>query len=400
MFTILLIAVFCGIMAGIVTGLIPGVHINLISVLLVSIAPFLIDYVSIMPLGVFIIAMAVTHTFLDVIPGIYLGVPDADAVEGVLPGHRLLMRGHAYDAVKLTVIGSLLCLILSVVLIPILVVGIASVYEFLLAHMGIILLAISCFIVFRDPNRRWANLLIFLISGVLGLLVLNLLDMQQPLFPLLSGLFGVSILLVSLADKTTIPRQYHHPHLRIDKSKIPRGVCAGFFAGLLTSFFPGLGAAQGAVIAQQFVKKMGDRGFLIIVGGISTANFTLSLATLLAIQKARNGAVVAIMDLLEITYLGGMVFLFVALIAGGCATILALWLSKIFSKIIVKVHYPTIALSIVGLLIIMAVFLSGWVGLLVLCTATSVGVLCAKLRVSKSVQMGCLLVPVMMYFLL
>ncbi len=400
MFTTLLIAAALGVTAGIITGLIPGIHINLVSVLLVTVAPLLLGYTTILPLGVFIIAMAVTHTFLDVIPGVYLGAPDADAVEGVLPGHRLLLRGHAYDAVKLTVIGSLLCLLLSVALIPILVFGIGHAYTFLVPHMGLILLAMSCFIIFRDPKRRWANLLIFLISGVLGLLVLNTLDIEQPLFPMLSGLFGVSILLVSLADKTTIPRQYYYPHLRIEKEKIPKGVVSGFFAGLLTSFFPGLGAAQGALIAQQFVKKMGDRGFLIIVGGISTANFTLSIATLLAIQKARNGAVVAIMDLLDITFYGGMVFLCAALIAGGTATFLALWLSRVFSKLIVRVHYPTVALSIVTLLTAMTIVLSSWIGLLVLFTATSVGVLCAKLRVSKSIQMGCLLVPVMLYFLL
>ncbi len=400
MFTILLIAVMLGVMAGIVTGLIPGIHINMVSVLLVTVAPLLRLHTIILPLGVFIIAMGVTHTFLDVIPGVFLGAPDADAAEGVLPGHRLLLRGHAYDAVKLTVIGSLLCLLLSVATIPILVFGIAAAYSFLVPHMGLILLAMSCFIVLRDPTRRWASLLIFLISGVLGLLVLNVLDLSQPLFPLLSGLFGVSILLVSLADKVTIPKQYYYPWLRIEKGKVSKGVASGFFAGLLTSFFPGLGAAQGALIAQQFVRKMGDRGFLIIVGGISTANFTLSLATLLAIEKARNGAIVALMELLELTFLGGIVFLCAALAAGGAATFLALWVSKIFSRMIAKVHYPTIAICIVILLVIMTFVFSHWTGLLVLFTATSIGVLCAKLRVSKSIQMGCLLVPVTLYFLL
>jgi putative membrane protein len=69
-------------LAGIVSGLTPGIHINLVSVLVVSLSPKLSGLVSPLSLVVFIVSMGITHTFLDFIPSIFLGVPDAEKVKG------------------------------------------------------------------------------------------------------------------------------------------------------------------------------------------------------------------------------------------------------------------------------------------------------------------------------
>ena len=118
MFYDIILAILIGCLAGTITGLIPGIHVNLISMLLISVSGYLLGFTNPMVLAVFIIAMAITHTFLDSIPSIFLGAPDADMALGVLPGHRLLMEGKGYEAVKLTVIGSLLALIVTLLLIP------------------------------------------------------------------------------------------------------------------------------------------------------------------------------------------------------------------------------------------------------------------------------------------
>ena len=115
----ILTALLIGCFFGIITGLIPGVHINLLSLMLVSISGYLLGFTSPIVLGAFIIAMSITHTFLDSIPSIFLGAPDADQALNVLPGHKLLLQGKGYEAVKLTVIGSLLCLISTSLIIPV-----------------------------------------------------------------------------------------------------------------------------------------------------------------------------------------------------------------------------------------------------------------------------------------
>ncbi|NQU98402.1 tripartite tricarboxylate transporter permease, partial [Candidatus Woesearchaeota archaeon] len=118
MFVEIIVAIILGILSGIITGLTPGIHINLVSLLVLSASPFLTPYFGLISLACFIISMSVTHSFLDPIPSIYLGAPDSDQVLGVLPGHRYLLAGHGYTALKLTVIGSFGALILSIILFP------------------------------------------------------------------------------------------------------------------------------------------------------------------------------------------------------------------------------------------------------------------------------------------
>ena len=102
----ILLFLLIGIISGIFTGLIPGIHINLLGVFLIALAS---KFVSINPIYfvVLITAMAITHTFLDFIPSIFLGCPDTDTELSVLPGHELLKKGEGYQAILLTAYGSI-----------------------------------------------------------------------------------------------------------------------------------------------------------------------------------------------------------------------------------------------------------------------------------------------------
>ena len=72
----ILAAILIGSSFGIVTGITPGVHINLVAALLLIISPILLQYFSPFILATVIIAMSIVHTFLDFIPGCFLGAPD------------------------------------------------------------------------------------------------------------------------------------------------------------------------------------------------------------------------------------------------------------------------------------------------------------------------------------
>ncbi|MGM0409019.1 MAG: tripartite tricarboxylate transporter permease [Bacteroidota bacterium] len=100
MFLELILAILLGLMFGTITGLTPGIHLNLISVMLLSASPILLQYTNPLALAVFIITMSVTHTFLDSIPSILLGAPESDTALGVLPGHRYLLKGQGLMAVN------------------------------------------------------------------------------------------------------------------------------------------------------------------------------------------------------------------------------------------------------------------------------------------------------------
>ena len=403
MFFSVLAAILLGICAGTVTGLIPGIHINLVSLLLVSMSGYFLAVTSSLTLGVFIIAMAVTHTFLDSIPSIFLGAPDADMVLGVLPGHKLLLEGKGFEAVKLTTIGSLVCLVIVVLIIPLMIPLVPWIYSVIQPFIGWILIFVVVFMLLKETGlkgRLW-GLYVFLLSGVLGMIVFSLPNVKQPLFPMLSGLFGVSTLITSLSSNTKVPKQKVTETIVVEKKNKWKAYGAAVFSGSLTGMFPGLGSAQAAILSTQLVGDIGNYAFLILVGGINTVNFVFSLVTLYTLQKARNGAIVAVMEILQSISINELVvFLCAALITGGIATFLALFITRGFSKLINKINYRKLCISIISLIAILVLYFSGFVGALILVVSTAVGIIPALIGVKRSNAMGCLLLPVILYFVL
>lgn len=397
------VAVIIGIGFGIITGLIPGIHINLVSIMLISLSSYLIGIIDTITLAVFIVSMSVTHTFLDIIPSVFLGAPDSDQALNVLPCHKLLLKGKGFEAVKLATIGSLTCLIAVVIIMPLLGLVVPLTYDVVSPFMGWILLFVVIFMIYKEgklSNIVWASF-IFLMSGVLGMIVLSVPNLKQPLFPMLSGLFGISTLVTSLANKVKIPRQDISETIKVSGKEYRKTIFAGTFSGSLTGIFPGLGAAHAAIIGNQITGEMSESAFIVLVGGINTVNFVFSLVTLYTIDKARNGAVVAVQKIIESISLNDvMVLIASALISGGIATFLAMGISRIFSKVITKVNYQVLCLFIIGFICVMVFYFSSFLGLYILILSSFIGMLPVLLGVKRSSAMGCLMLPVILFFLL
>ena len=92
----ILLAILLGCMMGVFTGITPGLHINLVSVMLLSLSPVLLGYTNVIVVAAFIIAMSITHTFTDFISATYLGAPADDTALAVLPAHRMLLEGMGH----------------------------------------------------------------------------------------------------------------------------------------------------------------------------------------------------------------------------------------------------------------------------------------------------------------
>jgi len=388
---------------GVVTGLTPGLHINLVALILFSISPFLLGYTNVIAVATFIIAMSITHTFTDFISATYLGAPSDDTALAVMPAHRLLLQGMGYEAIRLATIGSLLCLILTIILAPVLIFVVPFIFSSLKNYVGWILLAVIVFMILREETKDkkfWAFVVVGL-SGILGLIVFNIPNLKDPLLPMLSGLFGLSVLLLSLNQKTILPIQRTTEMIKIKFKDISKAIASGTISGSLVSIFPGLGPAQAAVISGQFFKKSNVYGYLILVGGINTVSMVLSLITLFTIEKARNGSIIVVQQLMQNIDLNVLIlFLSIALIAGGIATFLTLNISKFFSRIMNKVNYSLLSVLIIIFVGAMVLYFSGFIGLLILLTATAIGLIPNIVEVSRSSSMACLLVPIILVNLL
>jgi putative membrane protein len=400
MLWLLLPAIVIGVSAGIVTGLTPGVHINLVAVTLVTLSPFLLQYTSPLVLCVFIIAMSVTHTFLDAVPSVYLGAPESATALGVLPGHRYLLKGWGLMAVKLSCIGAFGAVLLSIILFPLFIVIVKYCYPLIESYIGYVLIATCLFMILRDRFKLWACL-VFFISGILGVVVLNMPSLKDPLFPLLSGLFGISTLLISLNESQNIPPQDDEAEIKLDKKTTLKALISGQFSGFITAVMPGLGASTAAVISLQITRDLGDHGFMILMGSIGTANFVLSFAALWVLNKARNGSIIAVQQLFpDVSIQVILIFLCVTLIAGAISVFLVLRIGRMFSRLITQVSYQKLVIGIMCFVTLLVIVLTGWIGLLVLITSTAVGLIPAIAKVTRTHAMGCLLLPVILYFIL
>ena len=225
-------------------------------------------------------------------------------------------------------------------------------------------------------------------------------NLNQPLFPLFSGLFGISTLAISLNSNAKIPKQ-EITTPKLNKKSLFKIIPISVFSGGLVSTLPAMGSSQAAIIGSSLLKKIKTSEFLMMVGGINTVNFVLSFVSLYAIDKARNGAVVAISQILtEITMKDLIIFLTVAAIAAGISAITTIKISKIFVKYITKVNYQTLILAIIAFIISLVVIISGFYGFLILIVGTFIGILPTLRKIGKNHLMGSLMLPIILFYLL
>jgi putative membrane protein len=383
-----------GILIGIITGLIPGIHINLIGIVLISLSATLFINLNPLFLVVFIASMAITHTFLDFIPSIFLGCPDTDTELSVLPGHDLLKKGRAYEAILLTTYGSLAAIIILILISYPSVLILSKIYSYLLLVLPYLLIAILILLISLEKRKMIASF-VFLLTGLLGWSVLNLESLKEPLLPLLTGLFGASMLIMSIKNKTKVPKQ----EISKPKIKMLRPLTGALIASPICSLLPGLGSGQAAIIGNT-ISKSGREGFLVLLGATNTLVMGFSFISLFIISKTRTGAAVAIQQIIgQLSPKLLILILITVFISGIISFFLTLKLAKIFSKKINNVNYTLLSAGTLLILILLIGLVSGFLGLLILLISTLTGIYCISLKVKRTNMMGCLLIPTIIFYL-
>src|SRR3972149_635106 len=391
----ILLFLLLGILAGTFTGLMPGIHINLIGALLVSASVSFLFFMPGLYFVVFITSMAITHTFVDFIPSVFLGCPDTDTELSVLPGHELLKEGKGHAAVMLTAYGGLAAIILTMILAFPLIVLVKKIYPMAQAFIPWILIFVSLIMVFLE-KKKFYSLLAYSLAGILGLIVLNLENLNQPLLPLLTGLFGASSLIFSIKTKTQIPEQT----LEQEKTSFRKPILGALIASPLCGFLPGLGSGQAAILGNT-ISKTDRKGFLLLLGATNTLVMAFSFLSLYAILKTRTGAAAAIKELIGIPSEKILILiLIVALISGIISFFLTKKLSAFFSKKMNKINYTKLSISTLIVLVAVVFLISGFLGLLAFAISAFTGIYCISLGVRRTQMMGCLLLPTIVLYLM
>jgi len=392
----IIIALILGVLFGTLTGLFPGIHINLVGAFLVSLSASLLYKIDTIYFVTFISALAITHTMVDFIPSIFLGCPDADTSLSVLPGHEMLRQGEGYQATMRTAYGGLISVFLLVILAFPISSLVSRIYPSIQKAIPFILI-IVCIIMIFSERKKFLGFVVLALTGILGVCVLNL-NLKEPLLPLLSGLFGSSMLIISINQNTKIPKQnMEFKKLKFKEFIMP--ISGALIASPLCGFLPGLGGGQAAVIGNQ-ISRTNEKDFLILLGAVNVLVMGLSFVSLYSISKTRTGAAVAIQSLIGTMNANLLILILcVCLISGIVSFFLVKILSIKFLYIIEKINYKKLSIIIIILLGIIVLLISGLPGFIVFAISTATGIYCIQLNVRKTQMMGCLLIPTIVLYL-
>ena len=386
-----------GILTGTFTGLMPGIHINLIGAALVSGTFSILAGVNSIYLIVFIVAMSISHVFLDFIPSIFLGAPEEGTELSVLPGHEMLKKGEGFLAVHLAGVGCLYGLFIFLLLIFPLYFLSAFIKNLQGSVIALGLIAVSLNMILLE-GKKFSALGVFLLTGALGYIVLGM-ELNEPLLPLLTGLFGTASLFFSIKQKTKIEKQATEKKAEIEIKKERKSLLSSALFSPLSLFLPAISSGQIAIISNQFAKT--DRKqFLFMLGTITMLTMCLSFLGLFLISKTRTGSAAAIKSLIGIPEWNVFFLIVFVIIVSGFASFFILnILSKKFLLVLEKIDYPKASIATMVVIAVVTFLVSGFIGLLVLVVSSLTGIYCISSGVKRTNMIGCLILPTILLYL-
>jgi len=387
-----LLFVFAGMAAGILTGLMPGLHVNTISLLLLAMNPE-----PSIDIALFIISMAVMHSFTDFIPSILLGAADETSFLSVLPGHRLLLKGKGLHAINMTIYGSFFGGIISIILIPffgLFMLQFDALLELLLPLLLMLVLAMMVL----SEERKLRALIIVITAGAIGFISLKTsLNALNPIFVIVTGFFGLATIINSIKSNEAIPLQ-ETKERKLGMATLKASFLSSI-AGSITAIIPGLGPSQSAFITRKLVGRIKTKDYLALLGGLNTCNLVFSIALLYFAGKTRIGAAAAIKQLMDLSFQDFLLIITVIIFSLGFSALIAKKIAFIACKKINSIEYKKLNLLVLACVIVISFFLTNLTGLLLLATTTAIGLATIKSGIRRSNLMAFLMVPALLYYL-
>ena len=401
MVTEIVAGILIGTLLGTISGLIPGIHANTMAGLLVAAESGLLAILGAPAVGVALFSALVVHTFTDCIPSTFFGVPDADTAISVLPAHALCMQGRGEEAVRLSAVGSAVSVVLVMPLFAVFMFFLPGLQGYIDWWLGIILICVAGLLILSSESPEWSAA-VFLLSGVLGVfafryawLISHTSGVSSVLMPLLTGLFGVSVLL--RASGGTMPEQVHSRLCTgIGGRSLAWHAGLGTMAGAVVGWLPGLSnATANTLLTPLFRSGSEGRGYIIATSAANTANAFLGLAALIALGRMRNGVMV-VLDTI------GMPSPLLIIAGGVAAALCGLAITLVCgrgARFLGGVPVRAMSYAVIGVVTVLAFLLTGFFGIFILMCATMVGLIPSFVNVRRVTCMGAVMVPVILFSL-
>lgn len=397
----LLLGTLAGVILGTLSGLIPGLHTNTFAAVISAASVPLAMVFGAEGICCLLVSCMIVHTFLDAVPSTFIGVPDADTVLSVLPAHRLYLSGKGEEAVRLSALGSLWGFVYAMPLFAAFYFVLPMFQNEIDWAIGLVILTAAGLLIVFSKTPFWA-LLMFLASGLLGVFSMRfsyfsfgVFGAGEVLLPLLTGLFGIPVLLHALRAEPAYAEQ-SFSGLFVSRKDTVWNTIKGTFAGAIVGWLPGF--SSGTANALLAFHRSGDyesnpRGYLLSTSAANTANAVLGLAALYAVGRMRSGALAAVAEF-------PLPNIFMLLAAAGASAAAAYMLTVLFAKTgkyITKMNQKMLSASVLIFLIILTAVFCGPFGMMILILSTAVGWIPGKLGFPRLYCMGAVMLPVILF---
>lgn len=368
-----------GLIAGIMTGLIPGIGTT--TFLLLSL-PLLVDQ-SLLFCVTFYCVLSATSQYFGSITALCFGVPGETTSLPLLSiRSRLENENKINDSLYISAIGSLIASIFSIFLIINLIPLFSHWFFYLKSYVSLVFGLIGFVLCILYSNNKILVSFLFATAGwFLGKIGYNPITQQSfmtfdihylysglPILPIIIGLYAVPNLLQSIFQILNIPNTFYDFNLRFNKNNllfvnimpIMRGSIIGFFSGLI----PFIGGGVSSLLAYTIEKKINDKEYVKHVAAAESANNSANLSVLVPLLSLGVAIVTSEYVLLEILNNNSVsiswkfieqqgYLIFVSIIFSNfIAFIFALRFTNLISKLILKLKY------ILPMFFIFSIFLS------------------------------------------
>lgn len=369
---------------------------------------------------IFMMAMVVGWAILNTIPALFLGAPDESAIFVVLPGQKYMMQGRGYEAAALTGLGALAGIVAMAVATPVFFKALPKLRQLTRPHnfwiMGLI---ISYMLLSEWPKGSgrqktgwgrfidgWKNLaaglLTFLLSGILGFIVLNkpLVPIRyafQNIMPVFVGLFAIPWVIGNIFSRTEIPPQYVCRSADLPPGIWSRGGFAGFLGGMIAAFLPVVTGGIGGFIAGHVTAQRDDRLFIVSQGASKSVYYIggFLMAFIPGLSRTRGGMAWMLRPFYQPhTYDDYWRIMGVIMLSGGVSFFLLLAYSRLMIRIINRVNYRALSVLMFFLLLAVTYAIGGPWGLALATVATAIGLIPVYFHSRRMNCMGVLLLPI------
>jgi len=364
--------------------------------------------------------LLVGYAGLGAVPSVLASAPDDSAFFTVLPGQRLLMEGRGYEAIFLTIAGSLAGLVGVVVVFGLIGPRLLPLVRTVLSpHFHWLLWLTVLFMLMSEWPRElapmqggWRRLLTawrslgmglvtFGLSGWLGFILL----FRHPggaerafmgLGPALMGLFAIPGLLLNLVSRTRIPPQ---PCLAMPVPPVDtwwRAIAAGMLGGGIGAFLPVVTGGVGALLAGHTMGHRDSRGFLISQGAARMVYYAGGFLFLVmpGLGMVRGGAAGMVrtfgwipgpVDYLQV--LGALCM------SGALLALIPAPMVRGMMTLTLRIGLRRLSVGGLVLLGILIAVSSGWPGIRVAVVAAGIGLIPPLFGTRRMNALGVLLIP-------